>query len=163
MKHKLLMTTLGAVVCLWLATAQAATPNPQFLGTWEVDLSKTQPMPPPGPSPKSVTVTVKDAGGGKWTTEIVTEMPDGTKQTRQQLPVMVDGSTTPISGNGGMDHAVVTWPDPSTAVVTFLKDGKVVQTETSKLSADGKQMLHTVDATRPDGSAFHETEVLNKK
>jgi hypothetical protein len=166
MKQNFLMTTVGAVAGLWLASAQAAVPNPQFLGTWKVDLSTIQPPPEGDPkkAPKSVTVTVKDVGGGKWTTEIVIEMADGTKQTRPpQPPVSVDGKPTPVSGNLTMDSVTLSCPEPNTAVVTALKDGKPVSTETSKLSADGKRMVHTIDATGPDGNPLHITEILNKK
>jgi hypothetical protein len=167
MQQKLLMTIIGAVACLWLASAQAAAPNPQFLGTWEVDLSKTQPQPPPGGdpkmTPKSVTVTIKDVGGGKWANEIVVEMADGTKQTPPSMPVSIDGTPVPITGNPMADSLVVTSPDPNTTTVTVLKDGKVVSTQTSRLSADGKQLVYTTDATGPDGKPFHMTQVLNKK
>jgi hypothetical protein len=166
MKQRFLMTTIAAVAYLWLASAQAAVPNPQFLGTWEVDLSKTRPPPAGDPKkvPKSVTVTVKDVGGGKWATEFLIEMGDGTKQTPPpQPPISMDGKVTPVAGNPTLDSVTVNWPDPNTAVVTALKDGMPVSTETSKLSADGKQIVHTIDTTGPNGKWLHFTEILNKK
>jgi hypothetical protein len=161
MKQKFLMTTIGAVACLWLASAQAAAPNPQFLGTWEVDLAKTQPQAPV--MPKSVTVTVKDVGGGKWASEVVIVTADGKKQTPPPTPVSIDGTPTPVTGNPMADSLTLTAPDKDTAVVIGQKGGKTVITETSKLSADGKQMVHTRDTTGPDGKPVHVVEVLNKK
>jgi hypothetical protein len=165
MKQKLLITTIGAAACLWLTSAQAASPNPQFLGTWDMDMSTAQPMPGSDPkmAPKSVTVTIKDVGGGKWANEVVIEMADGTKQTRPAVAVSIDGTPTPVSGNQMMDSVTVKFPDPDTAVVTVVKDGKTVATETSKLSSGGRQMVHTVDTTGKDGKPVHTSEMLHKK
>jgi hypothetical protein len=161
MKQNFLVTTIGAVACLWLATAQAAAPNPQFLGTWEIDLSKSQ---PPADEVKSITVTIKDVGGGKWTSETAIEMADGTKPTRPQPPpVSMDGTPTPVSGNPLFDSLTVSCPDPNTVIATARKGGKLVLTETSKLSADGKRIVHTEDGTDPDGNPLHITSILNKK
>jgi hypothetical protein len=164
MKQKFLMTTIGAIACLWLASAQAAAPNPQFLGTWELDLSKTQPQPPAGDPkmmPKSITVNVKDLGGGKWTSEMVIEMADGTKQTQPSTPVSIDGTPTAIPNSPIV--VTLTFPDKNTGVVNAVRDGTTVSTETYKLSADGKQMVHTTDAIGPDGNQVHMVQILNKK
>lgn len=160
MKQKFLTTALAAIACLWLATAYAATPNPQFLGTWVMDVSKMQPAPPV--MPKSVTVTTKDVGGGKWVNEMVAEMPDG-KHTRPGFPVSIDGTPTPIPGNPMMDSVKVTAPDANTMVITGSKSGKTVQTETYKLSANGKQLFLTSEGTAPDGKPVHRTETFNRK
>ena len=164
MKQKLLMFVLGAICCSWLAAAQAAAPSPQFLGTWEMDLSKTDPQPPPTgdpkTTPKSVTVTVKDAGGGKWSSELVNEMADGTKYPQPATTFNLDGTPSPATGDVTL---VVTFPDPSTAVVTAVQNGQPVSTETYKLSADGKQMVSVLDTIGPDGNPFHMTQTYNKK
>jgi hypothetical protein len=163
MKQKLLMTTIGTIAFLWLASAQAAPPNPQFLGTWALDMSKSQPQPPAGtPGPKSVTVTVRDVGGGKWVSEVVIEMADGTKQSRPATTVSMDGK--PVVNPENPDVSItVTSPDSNTVIATVMKDGMTVETNTYKLSADGKQMVHTTDGIGPDGSPMHGTQVLNKK
>jgi hypothetical protein len=162
MKQKLLMTTIGAIACLWLASAQAAPPNPQFLGTWALDLSKT-PQPPAGtPGPKSVTVTVRDVGGGKWVDEVVIEMADGTKQSPPATPFSLDGKPNVIPENPEVT-ITVTSPEPNTVIATIMHNGTTVETQTSKLSADGKQIVHTTDGTGQDGSPVHRVEILNRK
>jgi len=164
MKQKFLTVTIGAVACLWLASAQAAAPNPEFLGTWEMDLSKNQPSPgDPKKAPKRITVIVKDVGGGKWATEVTIEMADGTKQAQPSMPLRMDGTPTPVSDNPAIDSLTANSPDSNTVIVTARKDGKPVETETSKLSADGKRIVHTIDGTGPDGMPLHITQVLNKK
>jgi hypothetical protein len=166
MKHAFVMTMMGAVACLWLATAQAGAPSPKFLGTWEMDMSRMEPAMPAGgapyTTPKSITVTVKESGG-KWATEAVVVMGDGTKQTPLSTPVTVDGTPNPIPGNPMVDTLVVTLPDPNTAIATALKDGKPVSKETYQLSPDGQQLLHTIDTVGLDGNPVHVVQVLNRK
>lgn len=161
MKQIFLITALGAITGLGLATAQAASPNPQFLGTWVMDVSKIQPQPPS--PPKSVVVRVRDLGGGRWITDVVTELADGTRQTRAGIPVNNDGTPTPIPGSMIGDSVQSSFPDAHTRVLTATKGGKTVQTEVSKLSADGKQMVLTVDAVTPDGKQLHRREIFNRK
>jgi hypothetical protein len=165
MNRKIIMTIMGAVAGLWLAAAQAATPDPQWLGTWEVDLSKSP--PPPGadttqPPPKSVTYTFKDAGGGKWTVQWVIVHADGKKEEPAAVTVSTDG-TSPISGDPSLDSVSLIFPDARTEVATFLKAGKVVRKVTTKLSADGKQRSSSVELTDKDGKPAHTTEIWNKK
>jgi hypothetical protein len=169
-KHRFILSALGAVACLWLAAAQAGAPSPNFLGTWEVDVSKNPPASGPagGPArtpPKSITVTVKDVGGGKWTIDRVTELADGTKRQQLGTPVTIDGRPNPVANNPMFDTIVVTSPDPTTIVITRMKEGKPVVTETSKISADGKQLSFTMDAAVPgaNGNPVHATQVWNKK
>lgn len=164
MKQTLMMFVVGVICCSWLGAAQAAIPSPQFLGTWEMDLSKTDPLPPatgdPKTTPKSVTLTVKDAGGGKWSAEIVNEMADGAKYPQPATSLSLDGTPTPSSGDVSL---VLTIPDPSTAIITAVVNGQPVSNETYKLSADGKQMFSVEDTIGPDGTPFHTTRTFNKK
>jgi hypothetical protein len=165
MNRKITMAIMGAVAGLWLAAAQAATPDPQWLGTWEVDLSKS---PPPGadttqPPPKSVTYTFKDVGGGKWTVQPVIVHADGKKEEPPAVTVSTDGTSSPISGNPRFDSVTLTHPESRTEIATFYKAGKVVQTVTTKLSADGKQRSSSVELTDKDGKPVHATEIWNKK
>jgi hypothetical protein len=166
MNRKIIMAIMGGIMGLWLAAAQAATPDPQWLGTWEVDLSKSPPGPgvdTTQPAPKSVTYTFKDAGGGKWTVQPVIVHADGKKEEPPAATVSIDGTSTPISGNPGFDSVTVTFPDSRTEVATFLKAGKVVRKVTTKLSADGKQRSSSVESTDKDGKPVHTTEIWNKK
>jgi hypothetical protein len=166
LSQRFIMTAALAVASLWLASAQAATPNPQVLGIWELDISKSERPPgdPSGPPPKSITRTFKDVGGGKWTHQIVVELADG-KKMEQPITTFntADGATTTISGDSQADSMTITYRDSSTAIATFLKNGKPVEKQVDKLSADGKQLLEEVQTTDKDGKPVHYTAVWNKK
>jgi hypothetical protein len=157
------MTTLGALAGLWLASAQAATPDPQWLGTWELDLSKSQPDAMAGPPPKSVTLTFKDVGGGKRSGEQVVVLTDGKEAPRASATFSTDGTPAPLTGFPTADTVSVSYSDPRTEVVTFSKAGKVVQKMTTTLSADGKHRTSMVESTDKDGKSVHTTEIWNKK
>lgn len=159
--HTVALTPLvGAIMGLWLTVAQAAPPNPQFLGTWVLDISSMQPPPPV--RPKIVVVMIKDAGGGAWVSNVLTEMPDGTRHSRAGIPVRNDGVPTPVIDNPLLDSVKAAFPDARTRVLTGSKGGRPLQTETYKLSADGKRMVLTTTGTTPDGKPIQRTEIFNR-
>jgi hypothetical protein len=166
MHRKIISAIIGSVAGLWLAAAHAATPDPQWLGTWEVDLAKSPPAPGANttqPAPKSVTYIFKDAGGGKWTVQPVIVHADGKKEEPPLATVSTDGTPSPVSGNPDFDSVTLTYPDSRTEIATFSKAGKVVSKSTTKLSADGKQQSASVESTGKDGKPVHTTEIWNKK
>jgi hypothetical protein len=166
MNRKIIMTVMGAVAGLWLATAQAAAPDPQWLGTWELDTSKSQAPPYVDTTqspPKSITYTFKDAGGGKWTYQQVTVLSDGKKVESAPGTFTTDGSPSPVSGDPQIDSVTVTYPDSHTEIAIFFKAGKVVAKQSTKLSADGKQRSSSVESTGKDGKPVHSTQIWNKK
>lgn len=159
MKHVLI---LGALWGLGLTVAQAATPSPQFLGTWELELAKAPPPAggPQTPAPKSITQIIKDAGDGRWSSEVVLEMPDGSQRSQPAVVFTLDGKPSPLTGDLTL---VVLFPDPRTAAATTVDHGLPVSTETYTLSANGRQMVHVLDTTGPDGNPIHLTQTFNKK
>jgi hypothetical protein len=166
MNRKIIMTIMGAVAGLWLTAAQAAAPDPQWLGTWELDTSKS-PMPPyvdtTHSPPKSITYTFKDAGGGKWTYQQVIVLSNGKKVESAPGTFTTDGSPSPVSDNPQMDSVTVTYPESHTEIATFFKAGKTVAKQTTQLSADGKQRISNVESTDKDGKPVHTTQIWNKK
>jgi hypothetical protein len=165
MKQKRLAATVAAVTAaLWIASAQAATPSPEWLGTWELDVSKSQqpPSDPAQPPPRSVTVTVKDLGGGKWSMQRVTVLADG-KTEEAHATISADGAPSPLSGDPRFDSGSTSFPDSHTQIVILSKAGKQVQKLTMVLSADGKHRTQTTDSTDRDGKAVHSTSIWNKK
>jgi hypothetical protein len=162
MNRKIISTIVGCVVGLWLAAAQAATPDPQWLGTWELDVSKSQPSDPAQPPPRSVTITLKDLGGGKWSMQRVTVLADG-KTEEVHATVSTDGAPSPISGDPRFDSASGSFQDSHTQIVILSKAGKQVQKATLVLSADGKHRTQTTDSTDKDGKPVHTTMIWNKK
>ena len=156
------VTIVAAVVGLWLASAQAASPD-GFLGTWELDISKTPlPADPSAAVPKSVTVTIKDAGGGKRTNQVVIVSADGKKVEQTPVTYGIEGSTS-LTGNPQADSMTMTHPDASTEIVTNYKAGKQVQRSTAKLSVDGKQDVITIDSVDKNGKPVQQILIFNRK
>jgi hypothetical protein len=58
--------------------------------------------------------------------------------------------------------AIWTTPGKNTWETVFKADGKVLATGHRRLSEDGKTLTETWTGTRPDGSAFHEEDVLTR-
>jgi hypothetical protein len=165
MKRTIINAIMGSVAGLWLAAAHAAAPDPQWLGTWELDVAKSErpvyASATPAP-PKSVTYTFKDVGGGKWSYQQVVVLSDGKKVEPAAGTFTTDGSPSPVS-DPQFDSVTVTYPDSHTEVVTFFKAGKILAKQTTKLSADGKQRSSSVESTDKDGKPVHTTQIWNKK
>ncbi len=144
MKPAQMFLSLAAALalCILGASAQAA-PSAKFIGTWNLDLSGMPATPPP---PKSVTLVTTDAGGGKWKTTLTTVDADGKSTTSERI-YAADGKEYPVTGDPTLDSNVFTSPDPNTLVIKESKGGKLVDTLTTKLSADGNtQNATTVSA-----------------
>jgi len=152
------------VTAMGLAGASAnAAPNPKFLGTWVLDMSKA-PAPAAGApaGPKSLTLVTSDAGGGKWKSTVDLVAADG-KTTHQESTYTIDGKPSPISGDPNVDTIVVTSPDANTLVLAESKAGKAVGKTTVKLAASGNQQIITNEGTGPDGKPMSRTQTWNRK
>jgi hypothetical protein len=164
MNGTLIMTTLAA---LWVASAQAVTPDPRLLGTWDVDLSTSaKPANASGPPPRSVTVTYRDARGGKFTEQQTVVLADGREvqsPAHTTGPATADGAPMPVAGDPAVDSVTIVDPDASTVIVTGFKAGKQVIKEIIKLSADNRRMVVDVDGVDMTGNPYHSSAVLNKK
>ena len=148
MKSKQLLLGIVVVAGLGFATVAAnAAPSTKFLGAWSLDMSGMPPSPPP---PKSLTLTTTDAGGGKWKSTIETVGADG-KTTKTEVTYAIDGKDYPVTGDPTMDSNAFTSPDPNTLVIVEKKGGKLVDTITSKLSADGN--TQNASTVTPDGKS----------
>jgi hypothetical protein len=164
MKHRFATTLIGAAAALWIASVQATTPTPEWLGTWEMDATRSQPPPAAAgqPAPKSVTITFKDAGGGKVAFQQVAVGADG-KKVETSGGFSTDGSPAPIAGSPAFDSVTVTYSDAHTESVSFFKGGKLVQKFTTVLSADGRHRTQTVESTDKEGKPTKSTVYWDKK
>ena len=144
MKSKQLLLGIVVVAGLGLAAVSAnAAPSAKFLGTWAMDMTGMPASPPP---PKGITLVTSDVGGGKWKSTVETVGADG-KTTKSEVTYTVDGKDYPVTGDPTIDSNAFTSPDPNTLVIAEKKGGKLVDTLTSALSADGNtQNATTVSA-----------------
>jgi hypothetical protein len=79
-----------------------------------------------------------------------------------EVTVADDGKDYPVSGNPDFDSASYRRLDDRTSETTFKKNGKVVATNTRKLSADGKTLTITNKGTTTDGKPRTDVQVLEK-
>lgn len=129
-------TKLALLAGLTLITAAAFAENP-FAGTWKVDLAKS-----------------------KLTGRTVTFAPAGPGEVRiteggQSYTFKTDGSdaTTPFG-----DTANWTKVDDKTWKAVFKKGSTVLDTDTWKLSDDGKTISVNSTGTKPNGDTFNDNE-----
>lgn len=159
MKHVLrfLAITLFAVVGSCTLLAQS---NP-LVGTWKLNVAKSN--FDPGPGPKSLTRTVAAQGDGvKYAFEGVGA--DG-KPLSYGFSIQFDGKDNPISGSmpAGADTISAKRVDANHFAATLKKGGKVIGTSTVAVSADGK--VTTVDSTGTNaaGAKTHDVQVFEKQ
>lgn len=136
------MRVMGiCVLAISAAGLLAAADNP-FIGKWKLDASKSDFT--------GTTFKYEDAGGGKIRSSFGNE----------SYTFTTDGKEHP--GLFGRMISVKSI-DSNTWERTVRYKGKVISTETLKLSDDGKTMTETDKGTRPDGSSFEETDVYERQ
>ena len=130
-----------------------------FLGTWKLDVEKSQYRP--GPAPKSqVSVWTATGKAVKITTKGVGA--DG-KPTSQDTTVRYDGKDYPTIGNPDYDTTSFRRIDPNTIQVTRKLDGKIVQAATIAVSADGKTRTITTNGTNALGQTINNMSVYERQ
>jgi hypothetical protein len=150
------MTLLGLAIGA-LPQAGFAQSDP-FLGTWQLNLAKSKYSP--GPAPKSQTVNIQAEGQGHKFT-ITTADPAGKTATSVVMRTY-DGMPHPVAGNPDYDTEAATRADPYTVIISRMKGGKLVETISNIVSADGRTRTFTdtgVDAT----GRFNDVAVSEKQ
>ena len=135
------------VVFAFVASVASAQPTDPIVGTWKLNLAKSQ---YPIPAPKSTTVTIAPAAKG-WTLTVDAVGPDGQPQKLGYTSTF-DGSESPVTGNPNIDTAVFKSTETG-GMVHDKKAGKVITTTSSIVSDDGKTMTVTVKVPDAQGEA----------
>lgn len=151
---------IGIVVALGSGSvASAADASDPALGTWTLNLPKSEFNP--GPAPKSQTRTyIQSAEGVTWTAKGVAA--DGSP-TFAQSTTKLDGKDYPVTGRPWMDTLSTTRINARTIGFTGKKVGKVVETGTREVSADGKVLTVLVKGTDAKGVPFNNVQVFDKQ
>jgi hypothetical protein len=134
-----------AVVVDRVMLAQGADPH---VGTWKLNLAKSKFSPGPGPKALTIVYTA-DASGLVQTTQGTD--PDGKPINPPKLTIMFDGKDHPTPGNPNWDTTAWKRVDGRTFELERKKGGKMVNTATSTVSADGKTMTTTARGVSPQG------------
>ena len=135
------MVLIGLMALTSAASAFAAEPRAPLLGSWALDLMRSE--IPPEARPRSVTITYRDAGAGKWNTTVNIVGSNGHKiDATATYPL--DG--TPAAGTGypNVDTIAVKVPAPNVMVAAFYKEGMPRSTRTYIVSADGRTMTENI-------------------
>ncbi len=139
---------LGAAVCL------AADPS---MGTWKLNEGKSKMTPG---TTKFNSVTFKNTLGNIKVTQ------DGIDANGKPIHVewsgKFDGKDYPVTGDPSADTRAYRKLNDRTLEVTVKKNGKVIVTARSEVSADGKTRTSTVTGTNPKGKKFRNIPVYDK-
>jgi hypothetical protein len=158
---------LAIVACAVVALAGAdlilaqATVNPR-VGTWKLNLAKSNFAGMP--APKSETRTVEAQGNGEKVTY------DGVAADGSRIALTfttnLDGKPVPIVGTGATgeaDMTTVTRLDSRTQTSTTTRAGKVVATIRLVVSKDGKVITLTRKATDANGQPITQVLIWDKQ
>ena len=150
---------LGLAVATALPQAGLAQSNP-LIGTWKLNLAKSKYSP--GPPPRSSTVIWEAVGQGlRSRTEGIDAQGNPTKTDSGVFSF--DGKSSPYTGNLAYDATSYKQVNASTIEATRTKAGRVVQTLTIVLSADGKSRTNTVTGVNEKGQQINDVVVFDKQ
>lgn len=152
----------SSVACLGLSAflvgAVFAQSDPQ-VGVWKLNVAKSKFSP--GPAPQSATTVIEAVGKG---TKVVVDQvaADGTKR-HWEFTANYDGKDNPMTGNADADTVARTLIDANTVQTISKKGGKVVSTQTSVVSKDGKTRTVTTKGVNASGQQVNNVAVYEKQ
>ena len=149
--NRLNVLRIGGVVCCFafLLTAAASVGFAQtdpHAGTWVLNLEKSKYAP--GTAPKSQTTVFSVDGKG---ITVVTKAVTASGPSTTEYTAAFDGQDHLVKGNADWDTTAIKRVDARTIEFTRKKGGKVVQTASSAVAADGKTRTVTVTGVNAQG------------
>jgi hypothetical protein len=144
---------VGSVCALatMIATAAAAEQANPRIGKWKL---KQEP-------PATNIMTYEPAGQGMKVT--VDAVNASGQKTHWTYTTMFDGKDAPITGNPNADTAAVTRKDDTTNEIVYKKAGKVTQTATNVISADGNTVTVTFHRNDAQGKPVTTVAVYERQ
>jgi len=106
-------------------------------------------------------MTFRDAGSGKWTTEVDIVAPDGTP-VHSVSTYTPDGTPAVVTPDGEYDHVAVTTPQPNVLVMALSKAGTPGTTRIYTLSPDGNTDFETHVYQTPAGPLSMKTAIWKR-
>jgi hypothetical protein len=131
-----------------------------LLGLWQLNLAKSKFSP--APPYKSLTAYFQGEGPNRKTT-IVGIDTAGNPVTIVFLENVEDGKPHPVTGSRNVDASTATRVDANTVNISYLKEGKVVQSGTLVTSPDGRTYTATFTGTLTDGRQLNYVYVLDRQ
>jgi hypothetical protein len=147
---------------LFLLAGSLFAANP-YAGSWKLNIAKSK-FAGPDPAPKELTLVVEEAGDQVTVTGKGTAADGSPISWKYTTP----GTGGPVQFLEGATPGVSTVfakrkADSGIADSTDTKDGKVIQTAHSVVSADGKSFRGTIKGTDPQGNKFESVTVWDKQ
>jgi hypothetical protein len=154
---------VSPVACLGLSAfligPALAQTDPQ-VGVWKLNPAKSKYSP--GPALKSGTTTIEAAGAG---TKVIVEqaLADGTVR-HWEFTADYDGKDSPVTGNNpDMDTVARKRINASTVQTISKKGGKVMTTQTSAVSTDGKTRTVRTKGVNAKGQKVNNVAVYERQ
>src|SRR5436190_11272913 len=136
---------------IMLAGIVAAQETNPRIGTWKL---KQEP-------PATNIMTYDAVGDGMKVT--VDSVNSSGQKSHWTYTTMLDGKDALIAGYATADTAAVTKVDATTNEIVYKKDGKVTQTATNVISADGRTVTVTFHRTNAQGQPVTTVAVYEKQ
>jgi len=158
---KRLLQFVAITLLAFTASATLRAQSNPLVGTWKLNVTKSN--YDPGPVPQSLTRTVEAQGKGvKYTFAGVAA--DGSPIS-YGFSVQFDGKDNPITGSvpSGADTISAKRIDSNHYVATQKKGGKVVATSKVAVSKDGKVTTVDQTGTTASGAKSHDVQVYDKQ
>jgi hypothetical protein len=131
-----------------------------MLGLWQLNLANSKFSPTP--LYKSMTAYVQGEGQNRKSTVVGIDAA-GNPLSIVFLELVEDGKPHPVTGSRIIDSSAAVRVDANTTNVSYLKEGKVVQTGTSITSPDGRTWTLAFTGTLTDGQQMSYALVFDKQ
>jgi hypothetical protein len=149
-----------ASMILFLATALTQAAGLQALaGVWELNVSKSRFTP--GTEIKSQTRTYEV--NGNLVKQSIESVDSEGRHLRNESVIHYDGKDYPLDDNPDADTISAKETGERTAVTVLKQDGKVVQTVTRTLGADGKTCRFEYKGTNAKGQKIDNLLVFERR
>jgi hypothetical protein len=144
--------------CSFLVGTVIAQSDPQ-VGAWRLNVAKSKYSP--GPAPKSANTKIEAAGAG--TKVVVDQVLSDDTVRHWEFTANYDGKDSPVTGNPDADTVARTRIDANTVQTISKKGGKVMTTQTSAVSSDGKTRTVTTKGVNASGQQVNNVAVYERQ
>jgi hypothetical protein len=153
------LVLVGGLSLVIGSTRAVSAQSDPAIGTWKLNVAQSKYVP--GPAPKSNVITITAAGSDL---HVVAKGEDATgKPTGIDYTATSDGKDSPVKGAPAYSTTSMKRIDANTTEQTRKKEGKMVQTATRKISADGKTMTVTTRGKDEAGRTLNTVAVYDKQ
>ena len=129
----------------------AAGPDPQA-GTWKMNVARST-FVNGGPNPKGETVVIEEVDGGLKVTS----------SAGFQYTAKYDGKDYPMTGSAAANGVALRRMDPNTIETVRKKDGKVITSNITFISMDGKTRSNVFQGKNAQGESITWIAVFDKE